>query len=132
MTLEKLYQYISLAVERNIIVYDCDNDSHVVTKRLLALLKTIYSRNTPDKMTPPSKIYIPNDDSCDDLFHCFGSEIVEINKVYGVEIIRTDLLNKDGPAVKFYAETCNGYLDRGVGIVLAVGEKDSEVLLGKY
>lgn len=81
----------------------------------------------------PTKIYIPSDDASDFLFTEKGSSMLELTNISTTEIVRTPFLDKDGPAIKFFKETCAAWLGTKYrGIVLVIDEKSGQVMLGKF
>lgn len=132
MTLEKLYYYISLAVARNVIVFDYEAPNRI-TKRLLFLLCDCFKRNCHSS---PTKIYVPEGESIEvyDILQNEDKtiELTNLTKVFGADIITTEYLNRDREGVKFYKNVCDGWLSSSdIGIIMATDDKD-HIILGKY
>lgn len=127
----KLYYYLSNAIDRNIIVYDSDASPHVLTKRLLALMKSCFDKSVKGKI---KEIYI-----CEDEYQSLfaeeidenGARMVELITVYGVPLTKTPFLNKDGDGLKMYKELRCLFPSGDSNLVLMVGE-DNKALAGSY
>lgn len=124
-----MYYGLVTGIERNIMCFDSEAPSGDITKRLIAVMKTVFVRNKiGSKITA---IYIP-EDSATVLYGVENFKMFEITEIFGASVIKTPLLNQDGPASKLW-KAQNGCLGpNDTSLVMMFGEKDNECLLGSF
>jgi hypothetical protein len=75
------------AIDRNITVFDSDADSGILTKRMIAILKSVMQRNGNPIKTGRLDVLLVDKD----IKEIDGVEIGKQIKCHGVDIIRTDM-----------------------------------------